>query len=221
VFLAGDAAHVHFPLGGQALSTGIEDAVNLGWKLAADVQGWAPKELLDSYHDERHPVGARACMTTRAQVAVMHPLEKVAPLRDVLTELFQFEEVNDYLVKMAAGLDIQYTFEYPGSAGTVAHPLLGWRLPDIALKTATGVSGVAQALHAGRGVLLDFSGGAAVELDGWADRVDVVAAEPTTEIDATAVLLRPDGRVAWAHGDDAAGYAGLLAALAMWFGVPD
>ena len=222
VFLAGDAAHVHFPLGGQALSTGIEDAVNLGWKLAADLHGWAPSGLLDTYHKERHPVGARACLTTRAQVAMLYPLDTVQPLRDIFAELAQFDAVNEYLVEMVGGLDVRYPMPNPDQE---PHALLGRRLPDIALATATEQTTLASLLHAGRGVLLDLSeGAAAVEaVSSWADRVDTVAAKPTSEIGATGLLLRPDGRVAWAAAEATGGdnwAQGVQAALRMWFGEP-
>ncbi|HEX6526878.1 MAG TPA: FAD-dependent monooxygenase [Streptosporangiaceae bacterium] len=227
VFLAGDAAHVHFPLGGQALSTGIEDAVNLGWKLAADVNGWAPAELLDSYHAERYPAGTRACMTTRAQEALLHPMDKVTPLREILAELIQFEEVNAYLVSMVGGLDVRYSFRYPGIASeTEPHPLMGTRLRDVPLTTAAGDTSVARLLENGRGLLIDFSDGAAPGrmVARWPGRLDHVRAEPVPEIQASALLLRPDGRVAWAgqadDPDSPAALAHLRAALHSWFGEP-
>jgi 2-polyprenyl-6-methoxyphenol hydroxylase-like FAD-dependent oxidoreductase len=223
VFVAGDAAHVHFPLGGQAMSTGIEDAVNLGWKLAAAVGGWAAPDLLDTYHAERYPVGERACLTTRAQVALMHPMARVAPLRDVFSELLRFPDVNDYLVRMAGGLDVRYRMAgQPHGDG--AHPLLGRRLPAVPLNTADGPSSTAQVLRTGRGVLLDFTGrnGLDERADGWADRVDVVRAEPEPRIGACALLLRPDGRVAWVAGDrvERPEQASLGNALRAWFGAP-
>jgi 2-polyprenyl-6-methoxyphenol hydroxylase-like FAD-dependent oxidoreductase len=211
VFLAGDAAHVHFPLGGQALSTGIEDAVNLGWKLAAELAGRASGDLLDSYHAERHPVGARACLTTRAQATLMRPLAQVGPLRDVLTELIAFDVVNEYLVRMAAGLDVRY----PGT-GPV-HPLTGGRLPHFELRTADGDTDVARLLHGGRGVLLDLAAEPLAGLGDWAGRVDLVRAEPAPAIAARRLLLRPDGRVAWAESEKA-DPDGLRTALEAWFG---
>jgi 2-polyprenyl-6-methoxyphenol hydroxylase-like FAD-dependent oxidoreductase len=222
IFLAGDAAHVHFPLGGLALSTGLEDAVNLGWKLAADLDGWAPASLLDSYHDERHPAGGRACMATKAQVALLYPADKVAPLREIIAELIQFESVNEYLVKMAGGLDVTYAMDHAGT-GTDGrrHPLLGRRLPDVQVTTPTGPTRVTALLHAGRGVLLAPPGDTvigSVAAD-WANRIDVVAAEPWPEAHATALLLRPDGRVAWV-GQDTADQAELRSAFTAWFGAP-
>jgi 2-polyprenyl-6-methoxyphenol hydroxylase-like FAD-dependent oxidoreductase len=252
VFLAGDAAHVHFPLGGQALGTGIEDAINLGWKLAADIHGWAPPGILDTYHEERHPAGTRACQTTRAQVALMHPMGKVEPLRDIFTELIRFGEVNDYLVKMVAGVDVRYAMAPPGET---AHPLVGRRLADVPVAASGDRDAVMRALRAGRGVLLDLTGGTArtarpADAAGWTDRVAVVAAAPAPVvegpvvegpviegpviegpvIEASMLLLRPDGRVAWAAGNgevperdterDKARDQDLRAALETWFGAP-
>lgn len=219
VFIAGDAAHVHFPLGGQAISTGMEDAVNLGWKLAAVLNGSAPESLLDTYHGERHPVGARACLTTQAQAALLHPWEKVLPLRQVLQELIQIPEVNEYLLKMAAALDVRYPMSYTGLADDSAHPLLGSRLPAIPVTTTSGQTDLAQLQRSGGGLLLDLSGGTldTTRIQGWADSVTEIILEPTPDIDAAVVLLRPDGRVAWADqsGKDA---DGLRAALTTWFG---
>ncbi len=219
VFLAGDAAHVHFPLGGQALSTGMEDGVNLGWKLAAQLRGWAPDGLLDTYHDERHPVAARACLTTRAQLALMHPMDQVDPLRTVFSELVQFDEVNAYLVKMAGGLDVQYPLD-SASAGCPPHPLLGTRLGDTPLAAANGETSASLLLRSGRGLFLDLSGTRrfAGALAGWADRVDAAAAAPTGQIDAAALLLRPDGRIVWAVTGDTD--AAPDTALRTWFGEP-
>jgi 2-polyprenyl-6-methoxyphenol hydroxylase-like FAD-dependent oxidoreductase len=219
VFVAGDAAHVHFPLGGQAISTGVEDAVNLGWKLAAVLDGSAPESLLDTYQSERHPVGARACLTTQAQAALLHPWEKVLPLRQVLQELIKIPEVDEYLLKLAAALDVRYQVSYPGLADDGAHPLLGWRLPAIPVTTAEGQTDLARLQHAGGGLLLDMSGGTldTAGIQGWAGSVTHVVLEPTPDLDAAVVLLRPDGRVAWADqsGKDA---DGLRTALTTWFG---
>jgi 2-polyprenyl-6-methoxyphenol hydroxylase-like FAD-dependent oxidoreductase len=220
VFVAGDAAHVHFPLGGQALSTGVEDAVNLGWKLAADLAGRAPAGLLDSYHRERHPVGARACLTTRAQVALMHPLLEVSPLREVISELIGYDDVNEHLVRMAGGLDVTY-------AADDDRPLVGRRFGAVPLSTPDGVVSLAEVSRAGRGLLLDLSAHAAAGTDpgvlaavsGWSGRIDVVVASPTTEIPADRLLLRPDGRVAWTGGRGD-GVRGLKEALLTWFGDP-
>ncbi|WP_326691540.1 FAD-dependent monooxygenase [Streptomyces sp. NBC_01795] len=217
VFLVGEAAHVHFPLGGQALSTTIEDAVDLGWKLAAAVHGWAPEGLLDTYHAERHPVGARACRTTLAQTALMHPMDRIAPVRELLAELIGFDDVNAHLVRLAGALDVTYPL---GGDGAQAHPLTGRRLGDVVLETPEGEHGLAELLRPGRGVVVDLSGGLLGPrgTEGWQGRVDVVMAEPSAGIGATGLLLRPDGRVAWATDDS--DDKGLRAALERWFGQP-
>ncbi|MFI9051370.1 FAD-dependent monooxygenase [Streptomyces sp. NPDC053427] len=221
VFLAGDAAHHHFPLGGVALSTGLDDAVNLGWKLAAELNGWAPDGLLDTYHEERHPVGERACRSTEAQVFLMHRLREAEPLRDLLGELMELEDVNEYFVKLGGGLDARYAMLPGVSAEDSPHRLMGTRLPDFPLDTATGPTNVARLLYSGRGVLLDLSDGAlpAGAAAGWTDRVDVVTARPAEGIDAGVVLLRPDGRVAWADSRPS-DVSGLRTALETWFGAP-
>ncbi|MEU6467430.1 FAD-dependent monooxygenase [Streptomyces sp. NPDC046976] len=221
VFLAGDAAHVHFPLGGVALSTGLEDAVNLGWKLAARLRGWAPQGLLDTYHGERHPAGARACRSTQAQVFLLHPLERAEPLRELLTELVEFEDVNEYFVKLGGGLQDRYPVPARDGEGEAGHELTGVRLPDHPLETQAGPTSVARLLHGARGVLLDLSAGElpADVVAGWTDRLDVVTARPCEGIDAAVVLLRPDGRVAWAD-TEATGRSGLREALERWFGAP-
>lgn len=226
VFLAGDAAHVSFPFNGLLLNTGLEDAMNLGWKLAADLNGHARADLLDTYHTERHPAGARAGSVTRAQVALMHPNQHIGPLREIFQELIQFSEVNEYLVRLAGGLEVRYP---PIGEPATAHPLVGCRLVHAPLHATDGETMVARVLYPARGVLLDLSGGGrpAPDIAGWADRVDVVTAEPTDEIPATTVLLRPDGRVAWALASEESTPdnadlpdAGLRAALRMWFGAP-
>lgn len=216
VFLAGDAAHIHLPFGGQGLNTGVQDAVNLGWKLAAAVQGWAPAGLLDSYHAERHPVGARLTLNTQAQEALLHPLDEVQPLRELLTDLLQFEEVRDYLVDVLTALGIRY----PAPDGEPhAHPLLGRRVPPVDLETADGPSNVALTLYTGRGVVLDTSGrGLAAEAAApWTDRVDVVVARPAEGLAEGIVLVRPDGYAAFVDPDGTDG-PGLREALAHWFG---
>lgn len=235
VFVAGDAAHVHFPFGGQALSTGIEDTVNLGWKLAAVADGRGGEALLDSYQAERRPAGERACLSTSAQTALLHPLAAVAPLREVVKDLIAMDDVNDYFVRMAFGLDVVYPMEDQDVSG---HPLLGRRLADIPLKTAEAETSVAELLCSGRGLLLDLRGtdGARQETWGWPHQVDVIQCEPASEIDAAVVLVRPDGRVAWAAGPadgtgtdptdqedrfgTCAGHPALHAALTRWFGRP-
>ncbi|MFF1714424.1 FAD-dependent monooxygenase [Streptomyces sp. NPDC058268] len=214
VFLAGDAAHVHFPLGGQALSTGIEDAVNLGWKLAAELRGLAPAELLDTYHEERHPVGARACATTRAQMTLLRPASGSGPLRALLTELVELDEVNRHLVELVGGLDIRYA----SLAREDAHALVGHRLPLTEVETDDGPVTVCGLLHSGRGLLLDLSarGLLGASVSGWRGRIDVVSGAPVAGLSAEGVLLRPDGRIAWAGAAD--GGPGLAEAAGRWFG---
>jgi 2-polyprenyl-6-methoxyphenol hydroxylase-like FAD-dependent oxidoreductase len=211
VFLAGDAAHTHFPLGGQALSTGMDDAMNLGWKLGVELTGRAPDGLLDTYEAERRPVAERACQTARAQVTLLHPL---TDLRDIIAELVRFPDVNEYLVKMAGGTDTHYPFEGAGD-----HSLLGRRITGVT--AARAVPELAVAWASGRGVLLDLSDDpdGRIDITGWTDRVSPVRSKPLPGVDAEAILLRPDGRVAWAAGNGEAG-DGLSEALAAWFGAP-
>jgi 2-polyprenyl-6-methoxyphenol hydroxylase-like FAD-dependent oxidoreductase len=199
VFLAGDAAHVHFHAVGHGLNTGLHDAANLAWKLAAELNGWAPPGLLDSYDAERHPVGERAVTVMRAQLALLHPLDEVAGLRELFGELAGHGEVVRHLVGAITHV------RYPGD-GT--DPLVGTLLP----REAAG------ALREGRGVLLDLSQGRAEipDVSGWGDRVTVTAGDPVPGLAAKALLVRPDGYVAWA-ADSA---KGLEAALAAWFGEP-
>ncbi|ATL26230.1 FAD-dependent monooxygenase [Streptomyces formicae] len=224
VFLVGDAVHIHFPIGGQGLNTSIQDALNLGWKLAAEIQGWAPPGLLDTYQAERHPIGERVCMNTRAQLTLMEQPQEMTPLREMFGELLALDEVSEHLIHMMSGVDIRYPMRAAGDATEDAapeHPLTGLRVPNAALLTPAGPTDVARTLHGGRGVLYDLSGGEAVlpDVSALKSRVDTVAAEPVTEIDAPALLVRPDGYIAWAGSpeDDA---AGLDAALRTWFGAP-
>ncbi|MFD1538935.1 rifampin monooxygenase [Nonomuraea guangzhouensis] len=200
VLLAGDAAHTHPPVGGQGLNLGIQDAFNLGWKLAAEVAGWAPEGLLDSYHTERHPVAADVLNNTRAGMELLSLEPGPRSVRRLLSELMDFEEVNRYLVEKITGIGIRYDFGE-------GHELLGRRMRDVALKR-----GRLYALtHGGRGLLLDQTGRLSVA--GWADRVDHVV-DAGEELDVPAVLLRPDGHVAWAGEDQ----QGLLGQLPKWFG---
>lgn len=211
VFLAGDAAHVHMPFGGQGLNTGIQDAVNLGWKLAAAVQGWASSGLLDTYHEERHPVGEWVCKNTLAQIALLHPLDEVGPLRELMAELLRYEEVSKYIVELISALGVRYPIGYAGN-----HPLLGRRVPDGKLENGT----VLGTLSAGRGVLIDFTGSSpADDLAGWTARVTPIAASPVPSIDAERVLIRPDGYVVWADAGDP-DVPALHTALRTWFGEP-
>lgn len=218
VLLAGDAAHVHLPAGGQGLNVGVQDAVNLGWKLGAVVRGRAPARLLDSYHAERHPVGARVLMNTQAQGLIYLGGVEVEPLREVMAELMRFDEVNRHLVGMVSGLEIRY------DVGQGDHPLVGRRLPPRDLILATDKTTTASLLRSAKGVLLDLADDAGLRraAAGWADRVDIVTApihapvagDPLAAEDA--VLVRPDGYVAWAA---TAGMA-LSTALHQWFGDP-
>jgi rifampicin monooxygenase len=202
VLLAGDAAHVHPPLGGQGLNLGIQDAFNLGWKLAAEVRGWAPPSLLDSYHTERHPVAAAVLDNTRAQGALMSTDPGAQAARRVMSELMDFDEVNRFLLEKILAIGIRYDFGE-------GHELLGKRLRDVRLESGR----LYELMRGGRGLVLDRTGKLSVA--GWADRVDHVVAT-SEDLDVPGVLLRPDGHVAWA-GDDP---DGLLAALPRWFGDP-
>ncbi|MFF0945057.1 rifampin monooxygenase [Kocuria sp. CPCC 205300] len=202
VLLAGDAAHVHPPLGGQGLNLGIQDAVNLGWKLAAEVSGWAPEGLLDSYHAERHPVAEDVLDNTRAQSELLSTAPGPQAVRRLLAELMEFEEVNRYLIEKVTAIGVRYDL---GDG----HALLGRRLRDVAL----GRGRLYELMHGGRGLLLDRTGRLSVA--GWADRVDHVV-DAGEDLDVPAVLLRPDGHVAWVGEDQ----QDLLGRLPRWFGAP-
>ncbi len=200
VLLAGDAAHVHPPVGGQGLNLGIQDAFNLGWKLAAEVGGWAPEGLLDSYHTERHPVAADVLELTRAQMELISAEPGPRSVRRLMSELMDFEDVNRYLAEKITAIGVRY------DVGE-GHDLLGRRLRDMPLKRGR----LYELMHGGRGLLLDQTGRLSVA--GWADRVDHVV-DVSEELDVPAVLLRPDGHVAWA-GEDQQDLAGRLP---RWFG---
>src|SRR5690606_35235493 len=200
VLLAGDAAHIHPPLGGQGLNLGIQDAFNLGWKLAAEVNGWAPEGLLDTYQDERRPVADDVLNNTRAQGLLRSPEPGPQAVRRLLTELMDFEQVNRYLIEKITAVGIRYDFGE-------GHDLLGRRLRDVRLKRGR----LYELMHAGRGLLIDQTGGLSVA--GWADRVDHIV-DASEELDVPAALLRPDGRVAWV-GDD---QQDLDNQLLRWFG---
>jgi 2-polyprenyl-6-methoxyphenol hydroxylase-like FAD-dependent oxidoreductase len=220
VLLAGDAAHV-FAVGASALNVGLQDAVNLGWKLAAEVHGWAPPGLLDSYHTERHPVGERVLMHTRAQSALMAPGDDVTALRKLFGELLEYELNLSHIGKMLAGADICYDMD---TGGTEPHPLVGRWAPDLPLLTANGKTRVAELMHEAKPVLLDFTEGAALSkvAKSWKGRVNAVAASSDRQpAPADALLIRPDGYVAWAasaDGDPAHDCAKLHHALAAWCG---
>jgi len=217
VLLAGDAAHVHPPQGGQGLNTGVQDAVNLGWKLAQVVEGTSPESLLDTYHAERHPVGARVLHNTMAQVALSIPDDRHQALRDTMTELLSMDEPRRRIAAMLSGLDIHYDLGE-------GHPLLGRRMPDLDLHTADGPMRVFTLLHDARPVLLNLGEPGGFDISPWANRVRLVDAKhdgvwelPVLgEIAAPpAVVIRPDGHVAWA-GDLTD--TELPQALATWFG---
>jgi bifunctional hydroxylase/dehydrase len=217
VLLAGDAAHIHLPAGGQGLSTGVQDAANLGWKLAAVVRGWANEDLLDSYHDERHAAGKRLLMNTRAQGMIFLGGEESDPLRELLTELMTYDDVRRHLAGIVSGLDTRYDL---GSE----HPMVGRRIPPRRLDGPSGRTSTTELLHPAQGVLLDLADSAELRqvAADWKERVTVTTAGPEmvgTFGDATALLVRPDGYVAWA-GDATDPTAGLDAALYRWFGSP-
>jgi 2-polyprenyl-6-methoxyphenol hydroxylase-like FAD-dependent oxidoreductase len=219
VLLAGDAAHIHSPDGGQGLNIGVQDAVNLGWKLAQVVEGVSHDELLDTYQAERHPVAARVLRNTMASVALRRPDDRIKALGDVVSELLGFEEPRTHFAAMLSGLDVHYDL---GDG----HPLLGRRMPDLDLVTADGTVRLYALLHEARPLLLNLAERGDAEIDPWADRVQLVDAEyaRTWELPAlgavtapTAVLVRPDGYVAWVgEGTD----HGLFDALTTWFGLP-
>ncbi|MCX4588634.1 FAD-dependent monooxygenase [Streptomyces sp. NBC_01340] len=222
VLLAGDAAHVHFPIGGQGLNTGLQDAVNLGWKLAARVRGWGSEELLDTYHGERHPVAERVLLNTRAQLALMRPDEQhTTPLRGFIEELLGIDEVNRYFGRMITGTDVRYATFTSASPGQ-AHPWTGCFAGWLVLSgRPEGPVPVAELLRPARPLLLDLAGRADLREAArpWADRVSVVAGEAAVEPSAQALLVRPDGYVAWA-GSAADTADELRAGLARWFGPP-
>ncbi|WP_326653149.1 MULTISPECIES: FAD-dependent monooxygenase [unclassified Streptomyces] len=216
VLLAGDAAHVHLPAGGLGMNTGIQDAFNLGWKLAAAVRGHAPDTLLDTYHDERHAVGRRLLNNTRAQGLLFLGGTEMQPLRDVLGELTDHEVVHRHLAGMVSGLEIRYPMG-PGD-----HPLLGLCMPDLELADDAGTTTVFPLLRGARGLVLDLADDESVRQSAqpWADRVDVVTAKPAADSSVPrvdAVLVRPDGHVAWAAPG---GQEELADALGRWFGAP-
>jgi rifampicin monooxygenase len=202
VLLAGDAAHIHPPTGGQGLNLGIQDAFNLGWKLAAEIGGWAPEGLLDTFHTERHPVAADVLNSTRAQMELLSTEPGPRAVRRLVAELMDFEDVNRYLIEKLTAIGVRY------DCGD-GHVLLGRRMRDVGLQRGRLYS----LMHGGRGLLLDQTGRLSVA--GWADRIDHVV-DVSEELSVPAVLLRPDGHVAWV-GDE---QTDLRTRLPRWFGGP-
>jgi 2-polyprenyl-6-methoxyphenol hydroxylase-like FAD-dependent oxidoreductase len=219
VLLAGDAAHVHSPVSGQGLNTGVQDAVNLGWKLAQVVHQTAPESLLDTYHAERHPVAARVLRNTMAQTALMRADDRTEALRVTVSELLSMDEPRKRFAAMMSGLDIHYDLGE-------GHPLLGRRMPDLDLVTADGLVRVFTLLHDARPLLVNLAEPSGVDVTPWADRVRSIDAKYAGSWELpvigevpgpTAVLIRPDGHVAWV-GDTT--QLGLADALTTWFGPP-
>ena len=220
VLVAGDAAHVHYPAGGQGLNIGVQDAVNLGWKLAQVVKGTSPESLLDTYHAERHPVAARVLRNTMAQVALLRRSDdRTKALVDIMSELLSMDEPRKRLGGMMSGLDLRYELGE-------GHPLLGRRMPDLDVVTAAGPLRIFTLLHDARPVLLNFAAAGDLDITPWADRVQQVEASYAGRWELpvlgavtapTAVLIRPDGYVAWV-GDSTP--LGLPEALRTWFGPP-
>ncbi|MGC2400655.1 MAG: FAD-dependent monooxygenase [Acidobacteriaceae bacterium] len=219
VILAGDAAHVHSPVGGQGLNTGVQDAVNLGWKLAQVVKGISPEGLLDTYHIERHPVAARVLRTTMAQVALQRTDDRTEALREIVLELLGAEEPRKQIAAEMSGLGIRYGLGE-------GHPLVGRRMPDLDLATANGPLRVYSLLHGARPALVNLGERRAFDIAPWSDRVQWIDAEyaGTWDLPAigavpapAAVLVRPDGYVAWV-GDRS--QPDLTGALTIWFGPP-
>ncbi|HEY4366613.1 MAG TPA: FAD-dependent monooxygenase [Steroidobacteraceae bacterium] len=234
VLLAGDAAHVHPPMGGQGLNIGVQDAVNLGWKLAQVVKRTSPESLLDTYHAERHPVAARVLRNTMAQVAIRRRDERTKALGDTLSELLGMDEPRKRLAAEMSGLGVHYDTDHfdfghsdlDHSDIDKRHPLLGRRMPDLDLVTASGPLRVFTLLHDARPVLLNLGEPGSVDITRWADRVRLIDGKYAgqwelpalgTVAAPTAVLIRPDGYVAWV-GDLA--QQGLADALTTWFGPP-
>ena len=217
VLLAGDAAHVHSPVGGQGLNTGVQDAVNLGWKLAQVVKGTSPEGLLDTYHVERHPVAARVLRTTMAQVALQRTDDRTEALREIVLELLGMEEPRKRIAAEMSGLGIHYDL----GGG---HPLVGRRMPDLDLVTPEGPMRIFTLLQDARPVLLNLGASGSFDITPWSDRIKLVYGkyDGPWELPAlglvsapTAVLIRPDGYVAWV-GEISR--VGLADALTTWFG---
>jgi 2-polyprenyl-6-methoxyphenol hydroxylase-like FAD-dependent oxidoreductase len=213
VLLAGDAAHIQLPAGGPGLSTGLSDAVNLGWKLAAEIRYRAPPDLLDSYHSERHPVGARVLMHTHAQGMLLAPGDHTPALRELFAELMQDDRTLRRIVDLLQGNDVRYNV----SDDAAAHPLAGKWVPELALTTDRGQFRVPELMHQARALMIDFADSVELrsQVAGWSDRVDVITAR-CASAPADGLLIRPDGYVAWAGTSG----AGLDRSLRRWFGEP-
>ncbi len=211
VLLAGDAAHIHSPLGGQGLNTGLGDAMNLGWKLAATIKGWAPEDLLDTYTTERHPIGAWALNWTRAQVAIMRPDPHARAIAGVIRDLINTKEGTSYFIEKISGILLRY--DLPGD-----HPLIGRSAPDFEFEDG---SRLGQLLHDGTGLLLDFAGKEELSTlsQRWNGRVKYVAAQPKDSQGLATLLIRPDGFVAWAADSDP-NLTSLGESMHRWFGKP-
>ena len=219
VLIAGDAAHIHSPIGGQGLSTGVQDAVNLGWKLAQVIRGTSSDSLLDTYHAERHPVAARVLKMTMAQVALHREDDRTLAVREVIGDLLEMDEPRKHIAGIMSGLDIRYDLGE-------GHPLLGRRMPDLEVIIESGVQRVFSFLHRGRPVLISFGARRAIDINAWSDRVQYVDAKYTGKWELPvigevaspgAVLIRPDGYLAWV-GDGTS--QGLSEAMTTWFGTP-
>jgi hypothetical protein len=209
IFLVGDSAHVHSAMGGPGLNLGVQDAMNLGWKLAGAVNGWAPEDLLDTYQSERYPLGERVMMHSLSQTALFGPGPEIAALRQLFTEILQLPGVAEHMAHLLAGSDVRY------EVGD-EHPLSGLLVPDIALDDGRRL---ADLLHDARPVLLDLTGGALLSTgSGWADRVSLVSGSMAAE-PYGGMLIRPDGYVAWAADVvDEDDVSRLWSALERWFG---
>jgi len=219
ILLAGDAAHIHYPAGGQGLNTGVQDAANLGWKLAQVVKGISSESLLDTYHAERHPVAAHVLHNTMAQVTLNRPDDRTKALHETLGEFLRMDEPRRRIAGEITALDVHYDLGE-------GHPLLGRRMPDLDIVTSGSPQRVYTLLHDARPVLLNFGEPDSLGVAGWTDRVELVGAtyDGTWELPVigtvnapTAVLVRPDGHVAWV-GEGTG--AGLAEALTRWFGAP-
>ncbi|MFF4344835.1 FAD-dependent monooxygenase [Kitasatospora sp. NPDC001540] len=222
VFLAGDAAHVHFPIGGQGLNTGLQDAINLGWKLAARVRGWGSEELLDTYHEERHAAGERVLLNTRAQLALMRPDEQhTTPLRTIMNELLALGEANAFFAGMISGVSVRCA-GLPTGPAEAAHPLAGSFAGQLTVVTGRGVgTPLAELLRSARPLVV-VPGDRPELLEtarSWRDRVDLVEGRVPERPEAAILVVRPDGYLAWAAGPGS-DPAQFRSALARWFGDP-